>query len=126
MINIKFFQFACFLFGFSLSSLVLATGTPGNTGKFMPRNIEISPNFVYVRLSPDVAANLQNVDNCELKDVLVIPNDDPILRAEMISVVLASLSFGKPLSGWVPKCGPVHFDNNATAPYLGTMYMHAE
>lgn len=104
----------------------MAFATPGGTGAFMPQDIEIAPDYVYIRVSSGTAASLQNVDDCDQKSVLVIPSDDPTLRAEMISVVLSSISFGKPLSVWVPRCEPLHWAGSPTAPYVGSVFMHRQ
>ncbi|MFT0138712.1 hypothetical protein ACEK07_19350 [Alcanivoracaceae bacterium MT1] len=105
---------------------MVAMATPGGTGAFMPKDIEIAPDYVYIRVAPDTAAGLQNIDDCDKKDVLIIPSDDSTLRAEMISVVLSSLSFGKPLSVWVPRCEPLHWAGSPTAPYVGSVFMHRQ
>ena len=104
-------------------SSLWSAGGAGSTGAFLPTELEVAADYVYVHLAADVAAGLQNVDDCDKKDILIIPSEDPALRAEMISVALSSLSFGMPLAARISKCEPVHFGSRATAPYIDSIFM---
>ena len=104
-------------------SSLWAAGGPGSTGAFLPTELEVAPDYVYVHLAADVDAGLHNVDDCDRKDVLIIPSEDPALRAEMISVVLSSLSFGTPLAARISKCESLHFGSRPTAPYVNSIFM---
>lgn len=112
------------LSGIFVSGFSHAESTPGNSGKFLPESVEVLDQYVLLRVSPQTAQQIQHADNCTSRGVLAINLESGQMRQEMLSIVLASLTSGQPVSAHISECIPVHWDASATIPSLKTVYLH--